>query len=448
MLNYENILAIASAPAHGPVGLIRLSGPHVLEVLQAVFKPFHSHNKPYEPRKMVYGKLYSPDQQVLDEVMAVYFKAPFSFTGEDVVELHTHGNLILLNRLIRELWAHPFDFELRLAEPGEFTKRAFLNGKMDLTQAEAIHDLITSESEASLKANLNNLSGSLSHEIQVLRDNLTSSLALVEASFEFPEEDIQTYDAGQVKTHLQTAYDKLTSLIQAFQTSQILDQGFSVALVGEPNVGKSSLLNALLKEDKAIVTDIAGTTRDVVEGVVQIDGIRFVFRDTAGLRQTDDVVESIGIQKSDVILHMTDQIQDLSLQNTPKTSQTYLKVLNKWDELQNSQNLDEAQSKFDIIVSAKNGYNLSELIEMLRKLVQSNINVQNNVHINSRQHHQILKSLTILTGSLDQYESMVGQEEVLAEELRHAVSHLDEITGHVHSEDILGEIFQKFCIGK
>ena len=145
---------------------------------------------------------------------------------------------------------------------------------------------------------------------------------------------------------------------------------------------------------------------------------------------------------------MTDQIQDLSLQNTPKTSQTYLKVLNKWDELQNSQNLDEAQSKFDIIVSAKNGYNLSELIEMLRKLVQSNINVQNNVHINSRQHHQILKSLTILTGSLDQYESMVGQEEVLAEELRHAVSHLDEITGHVHSEDILGEIFQKFCIGK
>lgn len=454
MSNLENILAVASAPANGAVGLIRLSGPDVLKVLESVFSSPITKPIQFKPRYMYYGQILSKSDEVLDEVMAVYFKGPSSFTGEDVVEIHTHGNLILLERLVRQILDYNFKFGLRLAEPGEFTKRAFLNGKMDLTQAEAIHDLITAESESSLKANLKNLSGVLSQEIKVLKDNLTSSLALVEASFEFPEEDIQTYDENAVLSHLKTALEKLLSLKDAFQSSQIMDQGVSVALVGMPNVGKSSLLNALLQEEKAIVTDIAGTTRDIVEGSRQIAGVRFYFRDTAGMRETTDKVESIGIQKSqqclensDIVLHIFDSIDDLPILKIKK-SQNYIRILNKWDELQDEHHITDVESKFDIVMSVKNHFNLDSLLKMLENQLKSTKSVQNNVHINSRQYQQIHKSIEILEGVMLNYSSIQGSEEILAEELRHIVSHLDEITGQVHSEDILGEIFQRFCIGK
>lgn len=464
----DNIVAMATASANGAVGIIRISGPDVKQILFQIFK--QASGKSFEnfaPRHLYFGKICDENGLVLDQGMAVYMPAPNSFTGEDVVELHGHGNLILMKNIIQGILNLKETLQVRAAEPGEFSKRAFLNGKLDLTQAESIHELVTAESEATLKSSLSNLDGRIKFIIEDLCDRLRISLALVEASFEFPEEDIQTYDKNQLLDLLNYAILNLSQLKSAFLTSKLYDNGVSVALVGEPNVGKSSLLNSILVEERAIVTDVAGTTRDVVEGSKILSGIRYIFRDTAGLRETSDAVETVGIQrsqlwldKSDIVLYIFDDVKQVQpLLKIKKPHWFY--VLNKADLIFPNQRLSDVQNDienvsrkhgFDCVVSARLNFGIDRLSSFIEAFIRNQYSVQNSVqisvHVNQRQHGKISASLDHLINIKDLYAKSQLTEEELAEELRETIHILQEITGSITNEQILGEIFKRFCIGK
>lgn len=445
----ETIVACATANQNAALGIIRLSGENALPILKRIF--FTKSGQPFseiKPRYFHFGRLFDANKELIDECLAVWMPAPQTFTGEDVVEIHAHGNVHLLKKILKVILALDTDFPVRAAEAGEFSKRAFLNAKMDLTQAEAIHGLIHAESESSLKAHLANLDGALQRAVSGIREKLLLSLALIEASFEFPEEDIQTYDADQVWQLLFATQNLLEKLLSAYQTAKLHDEGFKVAILGKPNVGKSSLLNAILVEDRAIVTDIAGTTRDVIEGQKLISGLRFCFYDTAGLRETVDVVESQGIERSknliqkvDLVLYVTDDPRDEL--KVPWQEPT-LFVLNKSDLLSHK---DEPYlKKFDKVLSVRDGLDQKPFENLLLSQVSVN-SVQNSFHVNQRQYHKIQTAFDFVQ-NLRQNEASFSETEILAEEVRHMISLLNEITGDITNDHVLGEIFQKFCIGK
>ena len=464
----DTIVAIATAPQNGAIGIIRLSGPEAKSVLGKIFFTHSKKNfSASKPRYFHFGELLDSNKNLIDEALAVFMPGPATFTGEDVVEIHCHGNLILLKKVIALILDLSSDFDLRAAEPGEFSKRAYLNGRLDLTQAEAIHDIISASSEQSLALSLANLDKRLSTAVIELKEQLKVSLALVEASFEFPEEDIQTFDIGELIKTVSHCQEILKGFESAFHTSKLYDQGITVALVGKPNVGKSSLLNALLFEDRAIVSDIPGTTRDVVEGHKIIRGIRFLFRDTAGLRNADDQIETLGIKKtldlidkSDFILSILDDPSDdtsLQLSNSLPKHKT-LVVLNKADlYIEPGLFLDETSTntltakfpQFDYFISAKQRFGLSELEDGLFSLTQ-NKSVHNFVHINERQYRNICMALEVLETILNDYASNDNfvSEEITSENLRYTIKILNEITGEISSDEVLGEIFSRFCIGK
>lgn len=463
----DTIVALASAPHNAAVGVIRLSGSEAISLLQRVFiKNSGQAFLQFRPRYFYLGKIINRREQILDSALAVVMPCPHSFTGEDVVEIHCHGNVVLLKSIVALLLSFADEFAIRGAEPGEFTKRAYLNGKMDLTQAEAVHDIITSESEAALTSSLRNLDGRLKTTIDSLRDELKSALALVEASFEFAEEDIQTYHFQDVEALLLKCQAELKKLQEAFATSKLYDIGVSVAIVGRPNVGKSSLLNAILVEDRALVTPIAGTTRDVVEGAKIIGGVRFIFRDTAGLRETSDVIESFGIEKtkewidkSEVVLHVFDSLDEIDDSNhLPSKNKKTIRILNKID-IFSAKSLEENRENFDILLSAKTEQGLDKLNKKLCEVinVQNAKSVHNLLHINERHYLKIVQSLAILDklevgadtgGRPSRTGSHPLPDEILAEELRGLIQCLGEITGIVSNDEVLGEIFKRFCIGK
>lgn len=456
----DTIIAIATPPQNGAIGVIRLSGPQSCLAVLPHLRSISGHTiSQLAPRVMTFVHFVDAAENILDKCLAVHMPAPHSFTGEDVVELHCHGNLILLRTLLRTIFSSTEG--VRSAEPGEFSRRAFVNGKMDLSQAEAVHALITSESEQSARSALANLDGRLSRLVNKMRDELVTALALVEAGFEFPEEDIQTYDRHEIFTLIDHIQNELLGLKSAFRTSKIIDHGISVALVGRPNVGKSSLLNALLVEDRALVTSIAGTTRDVVEGHKMIDGVRFIFRDTAGLRSTDDIVESAGIQKarewiekSDVVVCLSDQLDDDGFAHQTRPDQIVFFALNKIDlfTLSHETIFDVAArlkdgGKFDLFLSVRAGFGIDKLETMLSQIVTNTHNVQNSVHINERQLCKINVGLEIIS-QLRTLNHVGASDEFLAEDLRRLISVLGEMTGAVTSEDVLSEIFKRFCVGK
>lgn len=450
MSAHAPIAAIATAPGRGGIGVVRVSGADLSELVRRLFQrgltPRHAHYLPFK----------SADGELLDEGIALYFKGPHSYTGEDVLELQGHGGPAVLRRVLDSCLAAGRDLGLRLAEPGEFTRRAFLNDRMDLAQAEAVADLIEASSVAAARGAMASLSGEFSARVNDLSDRIVHLRMLVEATLDFPEEEIDFLEKYQARPTLEKLAGDLDQLIAQARQGVILREGLHVVLAGQPNVGKSSLLNALAGDDVAIVTPIAGTTRDKVVQQIHIDGVPLHIVDTAGLRETEDTVESIGIARSwqeieraDVILHLQDATQpgdELDAQITarlpPRTP--VLKVFNKVDLLSTK----FAARPGELGISAKRGAGLDALRAELLRIAGWNPGAESPWLARERHLHALQEAadhLALAAGHAEQDDRVL---DLFAEELRLAHDSLSSITGKFTSDDLLGEIFSSFCIGK
>ena len=450
MSAYSPIAAIATAPGRGGIGVVRISGADLSELVQRLFQrsltPRHAHYLPFK----------TTDGELLDEGIAIYFRAPHSYTGEDVLELQGHGGPAVLRRVLESCVTAGRDLGLRLAEPGEFTRRAFLNDRMDLAQAEAVADLIDASSVAAARGAVASLSGEFSARVNDLSDRIIHLRMLVEATLDFPEEEIDFLEKYQARPTLDALAADLSRLIAQARQGVILREGLHVVLAGQPNVGKSSLLNALAGDDIAIVTPIAGTTRDKVVQEIHIDGVPLHIVDTAGLRETEDTVESIGIartwqeiERADVILHLQDATQpgdELDAQITarlpPRTP--VLKVFNKVDLLPSGFTAGAGE----LGISAKRGAGLDALRAQLLNIAGWNPGAESPWLARERHLH----ALQAAADHLELAGEHAGQDDrvldLFAEELRLAHDSLSSITGKFTSDDLLGEIFSSFCIGK
>jgi tRNA modification GTPase len=450
MSAYAPIAAIATAPGRGGIGVVRLSGADLSGLVRRLFQrdltPRHAH---YLPFKTVEGEL-------LDEGIAIYFRAPHSYTGEDVLELQGHGGPAVLRRVLDNCMTAGRDLGVRLAEPGEFTRRAFLNDRMDLAQAEAVADLIEASSVAAARGAMASLSGEFSARVNDLSDRIIHLRMLVEATLDFPEEEIDFLEKYQARPTLDTLARDLSALIAQARQGVILREGLHVVLAGQPNVGKSSLLNALAGDDIAIVTPIAGTTRDKVVQEIHIDGVPLHIVDTAGLRETEDTVESIGIartwqeiERADVILHLQDATQpgdELDAQITARlpARTPVLKVFNKVDLLPQP----FAPGPGELGISAKRGAGLDALRAELLQIAGWNPGAESPWLARERHLHALqdaAEHLELAAAHASQDDRVL---DLFAEELRLAHDSLSSITGKFTSDDLLGEIFSSFCIGK
>lgn len=450
MSAYAPIAAIATAPGRGGIGVVRISGADLSGLVRRLFQrdltPRHAH---YLPFKTVEGEL-------LDEGIAIYFRRPHSYTGEDVLELQGHGGPAVLRRVLDSCLVAGRDLGVRLAEPGEFTRRAFLNDRMDLAQAEAVADLIEASSVAAARGAMASLSGEFSARVNDLSDRIIHLRMLVEATLDFPEEEIDFLEKYQARPTLDALAGDLSALIAQARQGVILREGLHVVLAGQPNVGKSSLLNALAGDDIAIVTPIAGTTRDKVVQEIHIDGVPLHIVDTAGLRETEDTVESIGIartwqeiERADVILHLQDATQpgdELDAQITarlpPRTP--VLKVFNKVDLLPEP----FVAGPGELGISAKRGAGLDALRAELLQIAGWNPGAESPWLARERHLHALQEAaehLELAAAHASQDDRVL---DLFAEELRLAHDSLSSITGKFTSDDLLGEIFSSFCIGK
>ncbi len=446
----EPIVAIATPYGESAIGIVRLSGKGVLDIVKKFFKT----KGEIRPRFAHFGRLYDEKGEELDEGILIYYKAPHSYTGEDMVELNLHGNPRILQRAV-ELFLKA---GARLAEPGEFTKRAFLNGKLDLTQAEAVAELISAKAELARKVALKQLHGELSKYIRPLRDTLLELLAYVEADIEFAEEDIPTLTKEQVLEMVDKVLKGIEELLKTAKTGKFIREGIKLAIVGRPNVGKSSLFNALLKEERAIVTDIEGTTRDYIEETLQLKGIPVRLIDTAGIRETQDFVEKIGIERSkkkieeaDLVLFVIDGSreitdEDLKIYETIKTKESIV-VVNKVD-LPLRANLEIFKGENIIKVSALTGEGLEELSEEILKKVGVQLEESVNIYVSLRHETLLKKAKEVLERFKDEYRTKDISPEIAMLDLREASDYLGEILGDITTEDVLGKIFSTFCIGK
>ena len=447
------IAAVATAPGRGGVGVIRISGKNLLPLAQQI-----SGGKTPQPRLALYTDFYDAEQRAIDSGLMLYFAAPASFTGEDVIELQGHGGPVVMQMLLSRC----LELGARLAEPGEFTKRAFLNNKLDLAQAESVADLIDASSQSAARMAVRSLKGAFSQHIHALVDDLITLRMLVEATLDFPEEDIDFLEAADARGKLENLQGRLKTVLAQAQQGAVLREGMNVVLVGAPNVGKSSLLNALAGEDIAIVTDIAGTTRDTVREQITLDGVPVHITDTAGLRDTDDTVEKIGIERSgkalaqaDVALILIDPAEGLNqktrdiLAALPEGLKK-IEVRNKIDLTGGTPGLSDdlcSESGADTLIclSAKTGAGLDLLKqELLRQIGWQG--ESEGLFLARRRHTAALEAAqtelenAALCGS--------DQIELLAEHLRLAQAACSEITGEFTADDLLGVIFSRFCIGK
>lgn len=451
------IAAIATAPGRGGVGVIRLSGNHLLPIAQQL-----SGGKTPKPRVALYTDFIDRDEHVIDRGIMLYFAAPSSFTGEDVIELHGHGGPVVMNMLLSQCLA----LGARLAEPGEFTKRAFLNNKLDLAQAESVADLIDATSQSAARMALRSLKGKFSSHIYALVDQLINLRMLVEATLDFPEEEIDFLEAANAKGKLEQLQASLRALLLQASQGAILREGMNVVLVGAPNVGKSSLLNALAGDDIAIVTEVAGTTRDTVREQITLDGVPIHIIDTAGLRETEDIVERIGIERShqalkkaDVALLLVDTQEGIndttrSILNEMPSTLRKIEVQNKIDltdkqaqVLYAAQAAQQSLSGADTVVrlSAKNGEGLDLLKAELLAVVGWQ-GESEGLFLARTRHIQALTTAQEELGHAK--ENGYDNVELFAEHLRLAQEALNSITGEFSADDLLGVIFSRFCIGK
>ena len=447
------IIAVATAPGRAGVGVIRISGQHLGALAKALFQA------PLTARQANLLTLRDADGQAIDQLIAIYFSAPASFTGEDVLELQCHGGPQLLELVMKRCLELGKDMGLVIAEPGEFTLRAYLNNKIDLAQAEAIADLIDAQSEAAVRGAARSLQGEFSDDINELIEEITQLRILVESTLDFPEEEIEFLENAQARQRLQAVKTKLQSLREGAKQGKILRDGIQLVLAGAPNVGKSSLLNRLAGEEVAIVTPIAGTTRDRVKESITIEGVPMHIIDTAGLRDTNDVVESKGIERSwdairlaDLVIFMVDLdssavdagLKDKILAEIPPKCPVLL-VVNKSDLLPpNAPLMPEGA----ILISAKTGAGISTLKQKILEKAGWN-GTQEGAIISRRRHLDCLERASEHIAKSEQFAANGNNSlELFAEELSLAQNHLGQITGKLLPDDLLGKIFSQFCIGK
>ena len=463
MIHNDNIVALATPSGAGAISVIRISGKDAIEIVDGFFKSVKSQKSLCDQKThTIHLGHILKEGNTLDEVLVSIFKDPQSYTGENVVEISCHGSPYIQQEIIQLFLRNG----CRIANPGEFTLRAFLNGKLDLSQAEAVADLIASDNEASHQVAIQQMRGGFSNEIKVLRDELLNFASLIELELDFAEEDVEFANRNQFKDLIERITKVLKHLIDSFAVGNVIKNGIPVAIVGEPNVGKSTLLNALLNEDKAIVSDIAGTTRDAIEDELNIGGIGFRFIDTAGIRETKDVVESIGIKKtfekidqSQVVIYLFDSALSIDSLNKVKLEIEKIKnrhpqkpliiIANKIDKLDDIQ-LAKLNTEIPkvYLLSAKTGFGVEQLTSSLLNLINIGA-LRNNETIvtNSRHYDALLKALEEIQKvkqGLD--ENLSG--DLLAIDIRQALYHFGEITGEITSDDLLGNIFANFCIGK
>ena len=441
----DTIAAIATASGRGGIGVIRVSGPDLLPFSRQLCE------KEPPPRLATLAGFRDAAGQLIDSGLLLYFPSPHSFTGEDVLELHGHGGTVVMQMLLSRC----LDLGARLAEPGEFTRRAYLSGKLDLAQSEAVIDLIDAATTTAARSAVRSLQGEFSREINTLLEQLTELRALVEASLDFPDEDIDFLQAADAFGRLERLQQRLASVFDRAQQGKLLQGGLNVVIVGQPNVGKSSLLNRLAGDELAIVTPVAGTTRDVVRSTLQIEGIPLHIIDTAGLRETDDEIEKIGIarawreiERADLVLLLVDarsgvgQAEQAILGKLPENL-ARVTVYNKIDLAGRSAERHDEGCGVAISLSAKQG----ESVELLRSelLRIAGWHPSEDVFI-ARERH--LRALAETAEHIAAARAQLRQLELLAEELREAQAALGTITGQVSADDLLGEIFGRFCIGK
>ena len=464
MSQQDTICAIATAQG-GAIGVIRISGPQAIAATTSIFQPVSGKSlNQYAAYKQIFGKIYSPEGEIIDEVLVSLFRAPHSYTGEDSVEISCHGSSYILQKVIHLLIANG----CRLAEPGEYTQRAFLNGKMDLSQAEAVADLIASSSAATHRLAMNQMRGGFSQELSLLRDKLLHLTSLMELELDFSDhEELEFADRSEL-TQIANDIEKTVSrLANSFSVGNAIKNGVPVAIIGETNAGKSTLLNALLNEEKAIVSDIHGTTRDVIEDTINLRGITFRFIDTAGIRQTTDVVESIGIERTyqkmeqaNIILWMIDgtkqaDFNELKAEILPYCEGKQLIILfNKADKLTPEIRQILSQSFSDIktpklFLSAKTRDSLDELETLLVKTAALPEVSQNDVIVTNIRHYEALSRALDSIHRVQDGLQMQLSGDFVSQDLRECLYHLAEIVGgEIGVEEVLGNIFKHFCIGK
>ncbi len=452
----DTIVALATPPGVGAIGVIRLSGSNAFQIVSELFP---AKDLLHESPNTIHVGYLSNDGKILDEVVLSLFRAPRSYTGEDVIEISCHGSPYVQQQVINAC----IEKGARLAKAGEFTQRAFLNGKLDLTQAEAVADLIASNTSASHKSALHNIRGGFSEQLKQLRDQLIKFSALIELELDFSQEDVEFADRSALYSLVNELASKVQQLLSSFQLGNVIKNGVSVAIVGKPNAGKSTLLNALLNENRAIVSEIAGTTRDTIEEVINIDGVLFRLIDTAGIRtHTSDIIESIGMEKSlekirtaDVVLYLfdasTESPADLEsrIADFEQNNIKHLLVANKID-VNGEIMFKEKYAQLDhiIFISAKNHRHLEVLKErMVDTVLSGKVQTEGTIITNARHYHalqEVNKSLDDIKAGLD--NKLPG--DLLALDIRRCLHYLGEITGEITNEDQLDYIFSKFCIGK
>lgn len=452
---FDTIAAIATAKGEGGIGIIRISGDKSFEIIDKIFKPYNDNKMSYYTLK--YGHIYD-DDKLIDEVMVVKMKAPKSYTCEDVVEINCHGGYLITRNVLELVLKNG----ARHAEAGEFTKRAFMNGRIDLSQAEAIIDIIKGKTTKSLEISVGQLRGDLKKMIAEFKKTLLDITAHVNVVLDYPEEGIDDPIPQNLLDDLKNVYQKANTLIESYDKGKKIKEGIKTAIIGRPNVGKSTLLNALLREERAIVTNVAGTTRDTIEEIINLKGYPLILVDTAGIRKTDDIVENIGVNKSkeivkkaDLILMLLDSSDEIKEEDKEiisfikKEDKKVIYILNKID-LGKKINISNLKNEKIIEISAMQNIGINEMEDLLYKYIYENDvkdSSEEYIITNIRHKTALEKTKNAIANMFTTIENELPLD-LIAVDLKEALDQLSEITGEITTEDILSHIFSSFCVGK
>ena len=455
----KTIVAISTASGNGGIGIIRLSGRQTFDIIDKIFIPKNK-SKDIKGYTMKYGNIVNPkNNEIIDEVLVAYFVAPKSYTTENMCEINSHGGTVVEKRILELCLQNGAE----LAEPGEFTKRAFLNGRIDLSQAEGIIDLINSKTEMEAKESINQLEGNLSKKIKNIEQKMLDIMVNIEVTIDYPEYDVEEVTNSEALKNLNEIHNLLNELENSFNKGKIIKDGIKTVIIGKPNAGKSSLLNSLLKEDRAIVSDIAGTTRDTIEEYLNIDGVPLKLIDTAGIRDTENTIEKIGVEKSKKLVNDADLIiaifdisgildeDDRKIIELIRDKKAII-LLNKVDVLKNNNKMEEEIKKLNkpvIKISAKEEMGLENLYDEIKKMFELNeISSNNEIFITNERHkNQIIKAKQNILDAIKTVRNNTPVD-IISIYINQAMEDLGEITGVNVSENIINEIFAKFCLGK